>query len=115
MILKSLLQYTSSGYSWITCRSFDASKNERGYSREKDCMEMFCKDLRNQAMKVINYEKKEMIPLTDKEAESYEKQKVCHIFKENLVLIRMMKNTMKSEIIVITGENLEELLIILTI
>ena len=29
-------------------------------------MEMFCKDLRNQAIKIINYEKKEMIPLTDK-------------------------------------------------
>ena len=42
-------------------------------------MEMFCKDLRNLAMKIINYEKKEMIPLTNEEKESYEKQKVCHI------------------------------------
>ena len=42
-------------------------------------MEMFCKDLRNQAMKIINYEKKEMIPLTNEETESYEKQKVCYI------------------------------------
>ena len=40
---------------------------------------MFCKDLRNQAMKIINYEKKKMIPLTDEETESYEKQKVCYI------------------------------------
>ena len=36
-------------------------------------MEMFCKDLRNQAMKIINYEKKEIIPLTYKEIEFYEK------------------------------------------
>ena len=28
-------------------------------------MEMFCKDLRNQAMKIINYEKKEMISLSE--------------------------------------------------
>ena len=42
-------------------------------------MEMFCKDLRNQTMKIINYEKKEMIPLTDKQTESYEKQKFCYI------------------------------------
>ena len=42
-------------------------------------MEMFCKDLRNQAIKIINYEKKEMIPLTNEEKESYEKQKVCYI------------------------------------
>ena len=29
-------------------------------------MKMFCNDLKEQAMKIINYEKKEMIPLTDK-------------------------------------------------
>ena len=40
---------------------------------------MFCKDLKDQAMKIINYEKKEMIPLTDKEKKSYEKQKICYI------------------------------------
>ena len=40
-------KHTPSSYSWITCCSFDASKNERGYYREKDCMEMFCKDVRD--------------------------------------------------------------------
>ena len=30
-------------------------------------------------MKVINYEKKETIPLTDEEKQSYENQKICHI------------------------------------
>ena len=44
--------------------------------------ERFCKDLRNQAMKIINYEKKKMIPLTKEEKESYEKQKACHICEE---------------------------------
>ena len=48
-------KHTPSGYySGITCCSFDASKNERGYYREKDYMEMFCKDLRNQTMRIIN-------------------------------------------------------------
>ena len=68
-----------SGYSLVTCCSFDKSKNERKYYRGEDCMKMFCKDLKEQAMKIINYEKKEMIPLTDKEKESYENQKICHI------------------------------------
>ena len=36
-------------------------------------MEMFCKDLRDQAMKIINYEKKEMIPLANEEKKFYEK------------------------------------------
>ena len=35
-------------------------------------MKMICKDLKNQAKKIINYEKKEMITLTYKEKESYE-------------------------------------------
>ena len=41
-------------------------------------MERFCKDLRDHAVKIINYEEKEMIPLTDKGTKSYEKQKVCY-------------------------------------
>ena len=45
-------------------------------------MEKFCKDLRDHGMKIINYEKKEMIPLTDKENKSCEKQKVCYICKK---------------------------------
>ena len=42
-------------------------------------MKIFCSDLKEQANKVINYEKKEMIPLTDDEKETYENQKICHI------------------------------------
>ena len=40
-------------------------------------MEMLCKDLRNLAIKIIDYEKKEIIPLTNEEKEPYEKQNVC--------------------------------------
>ena len=50
----------------------------------KDCMERFCKDVREHAMLIINYEKKEVIPLTDKENKSYEKQKVYYICKKEL-------------------------------
>ena len=42
-------------------------------------MKIFCEDLKDQAMKIINYEKKEMIPLTNEEKETYENQKTCHI------------------------------------
>ena len=48
-------------------------------------MEKFCKDLRDQAMKIINYEKKEMIPLTYDEVGSYEKQKVCYICEKEFI------------------------------
>ena len=54
-------------------------KNKLDCWRGKDCMEKFCKDLRDHAMKMINYEEKEMIPLTFRENKSYEIEKVCYI------------------------------------
>ena len=42
-------------------------------------MKKFCKDLKKHATKIINYEKKEMMPLTYEENKSYKKQKVCYI------------------------------------
>ena len=57
-------KHKPSGYSRITCCSFDTSKNKQSYYRGKDCMEIFCKDLRHQAMKIVDYEKKKMILLT---------------------------------------------------
>ena len=65
--------------SLITFCSFDKSKNEQKYYRGEDCVKVFCENLEDQAMKIINYEKKEMIPLTDEEKESYENQEICHI------------------------------------
>ena len=40
-------------------------------------MNKFCKGLREQVMKIINHEKKEMIPLTNKKKKLYRNQKVC--------------------------------------
>ena len=39
-------------------------------------MEKFYKDLREHVMKITDYEKKEMIPITNEENEYYEMQKV---------------------------------------
>ena len=55
-----------SGYSFVTSFSFDQSKNEWKCYRGNDCMKKYCKGLKDQAMKIVNYEKNEMIPLTDK-------------------------------------------------
>ena len=43
-------KHKHSGYSRVTCCSFDKSKTECNYYRGKDCMEIFCKGLRDQAM-----------------------------------------------------------------
>ena len=42
-------------------------------------MKIFCKNLKDQAMKIINYEKKKIIPLTIEEKETHENQKICYI------------------------------------
>ena len=74
--------HTPSGYSLSTNCSFDLVGNKLNCHRGKDCMERFCKDLKEHATKIINYEKKRNDTLTDEENKSYEKQKVCHICKK---------------------------------
>ena len=46
---------------------------------------MFCEDLRYQAIKIINYEEKEIKPLSNEEKESYENQSVCYICEKQLI------------------------------
>ena len=60
-------KHTPWGYSIFTHCSFDKSKNKLNYYRGKDCMKKFSKDLREHVSKIINYEKKTMIPLTTEE------------------------------------------------
>ena len=49
-------KHKASGYSIFTHCSFDKSKNKLNYYRGEDCMKRFCKDLREYATKIINYE-----------------------------------------------------------
>ena len=58
--------------------SFDEKENKLDYYRGKDCIEKLCKKLKKRAMKIINYEKKEMIPLTKEENKSYKEQETCY-------------------------------------
>ena len=57
-------KHTPSGYSVFTSCSFDESKNKLNHYRGKDCMKNFCKDLKEHATRIINHEKKKIIPLT---------------------------------------------------
>ena len=62
-------KHTLSGYSLFTNCSFDAIKNKQRFKKEH-------------AMEIINYEQKEMIPLTSEENKYYQMQKLCHIYKK---------------------------------
>ena len=75
-------KHTPSGYSLFTHCSFDETKNKLDYYRGEDCMKKFCNDLREHATKIINYEKKDMIPLIKEEVENHNNQKCCYICKK---------------------------------
>ena len=81
--------------------------------------EKFSKDLKELAIEIINYQEKEMILLTDQEIKFMKNKKYVTYAKESFIMIKIRKANMtfiiKSEIIVITQENLEELLIIFAI
>ena len=76
-------KHTPSGYSIFTSCSFDESRNKLNYYRGKDCMKKFCKDLKEHAPRIINYEKKKIIPLTKEEKMiNHNDQKICYICKK---------------------------------
>ena len=71
-----------SGYSMFTHCSIDTTKNKVDCYRGKYCMERFCKGLKERVLKIINYDDKEIIPLTYEENEFYKKQEYCYICKK---------------------------------
>ena len=75
-------KHTPSGYSIFTHCSFDKSKNKLNYYRGKDCMKKFSKNFREHVSKIIDYEKKKVIPLTTEEKIYHNKQKKRYICKK---------------------------------
>ena len=62
-------KHITSGYTWRSIRSLKS-------------IEKFCKDIREHALEIINYDERKMIPLTDKETQSYGKQNFCYICRK---------------------------------
>ena len=76
-------QHIPSGYSIFTNCSFDKSYNKCHY-RGEDCMERFCKDLKDHATRIVNFKRKFITPLTKDEEDSYDKKNTCHICMKDL-------------------------------
>ena len=55
------------GYAINLVSSFDSEQNEQSFYRGRDCIKRFCRKLKELGTRVVNYEKKDMIPLTDNE------------------------------------------------
>ena len=54
------------------------------YKERKIGRKTFSESLREDTIKIINFEKKEIIPFLSKEYESYLNQTNCHIYKKSL-------------------------------
>ena len=72
--------------------SFDKKENKLNYYRGKDCIEKLCKKLKEIAMKISDYEEKEIIPLTKKENKLYREQEKCHIREETFCIDKNDEN-----------------------
>ena len=73
-------------------------------------MKKFCESLRERAIKIINYEKKKMIPLANKQQDSYERQKSAIFSNKSLnINTSLFKIIAKLKTIVITLVNKEVL------
>ena len=71
-------EHIPSGHSMFTIWVFVGIENKHNVYNGEDCVKLFCESLReNSAMKIINFEKKKMIPLTNGNQESHEKTKNC--------------------------------------
>ena len=77
---------------------FNSKENKNSVYRGRDCIEKFCKDLKGLATKVISYEEKDMISLTDNENKFYEEQKNTIYLKKSFVMIKMKKKKFKIKI-----------------
>ena len=79
------------GYALNLVCSFDSTQNKESFHRGRDCIKKFCSDLKELGTKIVNYEQKRMIPLTDNENRSYKEQKIVTYVKKGFVMIKIKK------------------------
>ena len=70
------------GYSISAIWTFDGLGNKHDVYRGQDYMKKFCKFLRGHEMKIIDFEKRKMIPSTKEQQQSFKKTKICYICKK---------------------------------
>ena len=109
------VRHETPGWAMFIRCLFNEKENKLNYYRRKDCIEKLSKKLKERAVKIIDYEKKEMIPLTKEENKSYKEASKHVIYaKKCFVWIKMMKIILivkRLKITATTQENLEVLLI----
>ena len=91
-----------SGYSLDLVCSFDSKEDKHSFYRGNDCIKKFCSELKELGTKVVNYEQKEMTPLTSDDVALYQSQKVCYICKRTFCYDKIQDKRFKSRILIWT-------------
>ena len=111
-------RHEPSGWSLYRKSSFGEKENKLYHYRGKDCIEKFCEKLKEDAMKTINREKKEIIQWSQEELIVKMNKKYIIHAKKSFVWIKMIKiiiTEKRLKIIVIILETLEDLPIVFAI
>ena len=87
-------------YSVRTIWAFDNIENKHNAYRGKDCIKKFCESLKEYVIKTINFEKKEMIPLTNREFELYASQEDFVTLSQKLQITAVIR--LSTEVLHIT-------------
>ena len=64
---------------------FDLIEDKHTLYRGKDCKEKFCTSLREPDKNIIDFKKKEMLPLTKEEIKSHQDVKVYYICRKSIL------------------------------
>ena len=83
------------GYSLDLVSSFDSNQNKHNFYGGKDYIKKLCSYLKEVGIKIINYEEKDMIPLTDSENKFHKEQEKCHICQKEFFYDKNEKNKFK--------------------
>ena len=75
----NISKHKTCGFSIVTKSPVTDIREKNTFYRNEDCMEKYCKKLKGWVMKIVNYEMREMIPLTRDENEYHGKQNKCFI------------------------------------
>ena len=67
-----------------TIWAFDSIKNKHSLYHGKECMKKFCISPREHAADVTNFEKKKMLPITEKELKPHQDATQCYICRKTI-------------------------------
>ena len=79
---EKVVRHEPSGWSMFKKCLFNEKENKLNHYRGKDRVGILCKKSRETIMEIIDYKKRDIIPLTQEENNRYNEQEICYICKE---------------------------------